>query len=518
MAKTSYFLQASGSSFWLQLAERLSFDFRLSLAVLDDRIASDFSSRLPDAQILLGNDLKYGLFDRESCSPVPAHVRQSFHYLKREREAIYALERAGVGGEVDFPDRLLLLSSMGDYFWGLFEKHQPAFGLATEAPHTFPELMMHAVAEARQIPILHFQQNGIMPSVRPVIGPKYQRVAVTASLSADRNRCRRENLERFRESVDSFLAGARQDQLVGYELDFQARDRRTFSGPKAYWRRFYIPYAWLSEEVEQTRSFLQRNPSLQPDTLTPTHPIVLLGSRFRLVGASIRLAVLQGRALRRLRKALEDRSRNEVPNRYGAFFLQFEPEKTSVPDGGYFQDQLAAVRRVASSLEGHMKLLVREHPSQLTLIARGFRVRRARFYEELARIPNVVLVGREVDRETLLRGAAVVFTLTGSIGLEARARGIPVVALGYPWYIPLSGVFSPSADGCLVEAIDSALSWSASQEEDFADELWRLILSDSFVTLLNPSAARRFPDVEDDIAALTDLVAATFGSAPTGVS
>ena len=481
------------------------------MAILDDRIASDFKNQLPGTRIILGNDLKYGLFDRSLCSPIPAHVRQSQAFLKREKEAIYSLDRAGVGGDVGVPDRLLLLSALGDFFWGLFEERRPSFMIVTESPHTFPDLVMHAVAEAQQVPVLHFQQNGIIPSIRPVIGNTYERVTVADLLSPDFNRARQENLDQFKDKVDIFCSEARKDRLANFEIDLHDRDRQTFSGPKAFWRRFYIPYAWLAEEYLQVQSFLQRNPSLQSDAPLPTHPVVLSRSRTRLAVRSVVLAVRQGLALRRLRTALNRLSKSELPERFGVFFLQFEPEKTSLPDGGLFQDQLAAVRNVASSLEGRMKLIVREHPSQLTLIARGFRVRRTRFYEELARIPNVMLAGSEIDRESLLRGAEVVFTLTGSVGLEARARGIPVIALGHPWYIPLSGIFTPSDDGWLSQAIDSALCWSPNQDEEFSDELWSLMRSDSFVALLNPSAARRWPNFEDDVAGLTELVAATFG-------
>lgn len=178
MTRHSYFIQASGSPFWVGLAESLSTHFDASLAMLDDRIASDFKDRLPGARIILGNDLKHGLFDRSLCSPIPAHVRQSQAYLKREKEAIYSLDRAGVGGDVGVPDRLLLLSALGDFFWGLFEEGRPSFMIATESPHTFPDLVMHAVAEARQVPVLHFQQNGIIPSIRPVMGNAYEKLTV----------------------------------------------------------------------------------------------------------------------------------------------------------------------------------------------------------------------------------------------------------------------------------------------------------------------------------------------------
>lgn len=508
MKKSRFFLQCSGSAFWPQLCEDLQDNFELSFAVSDDRIATEFSKNVC-SDILFANDLKFGLFNRELCVPIPPRLRTSRSFLRRQQEALYSFERSAIGGSVSFPDRLQILSSLADFFWFYFKKYEPSFGLATEAPHTFPTLILHGVAEACEIPILHFQQNSIAPTVRPVLGPNYERVRVNFSSLDESWRMR--TLAPQKRIFAEFFENAATDNFTELEVDWQKRESSTFSGPKSWWRRLYIPFAWLSDERDQQASYCERLSLSRERMPTPTHRVSKSQGRSGLLLISAKLALDQARTLRDTRKELLHRSTSSLPDHFATMFLHFEPEKTSVPDGGVFGDQLAAARAVADALAGKMPLAICEHPSQNTLLLRGFRIRRARFYEELAQIPNAFLVDPSVPRSELLARTRLGVTLQGTVGLEMIARSIPVIALGHAWYSPVEGVFCFDDVWPLESLVDRALQWQGGGQEAALEALWNTVASDSIVCILNPSFGTLFPEAETDCKSLRALIVSLFG-------
>ena len=505
MAKPRYFLQCSGSAFWPALCDRLTKNFDLSFMLIDDRLESQFAPTLC-AEVLHGNDLKFGLFDRLKCRPFPNELKDDARYRRREKEAMYSFERSTVGGEVDVPDRLHIISSMTDFFWHYFSRFEPSFGIATEAPHTFPDLLLHGIAESCSIPILHFQQNAIAPTVRPVLGPQYEKLDLADLLEPNIDSNRRHRISVYRQNFENFIQRASEPSLTQHEVDFHDRERKTFSGIRSPWRRFYIPYSWLLAEWNQLESYALRTKVQKEHCPTPTHSLERIQHRVQLGPRAVVAARRQAKMIKGLQRSLALNASSKLPQRCATFFLQFEPEKTSIPDGGLYGDQLAAVRAVAEGLDGRLPLVVCEHPSQLTLLSRGFRVRRPRFYDELANIPNVLIAPLGYPRADLMRRTSIAITLQGSIGLEAIARGVPAIALGHPWYSPLSGIFGPTEAKHLSRIIEEALSFNVDVGA-LSELLWRRVEQDQIVALLNPSSSREFPNVDSDvetIAALTD--------------
>ena len=509
MSKPNYFMISSGAPFWLELSSQLERDFELAFCLTDDRISSSLRERFQDSQLVLAGDLKFGLFDSSVCEPFPPNLRKSSEFILRQTQAMYSFERCSVGGAIAFLDRSSLVSSLADFFWSIVQFHKPRFAIATEAPHTHGDLVLTGVLEAAGIDILHFQQNGIVPSIRPVLGSNYERVLVRRLLDPEADARRVSFLSQYRPHVDYFLEQASTDEVVRYEKEFHSKDSSTYSGIKSGWRRFYIPYGWLMEERRQYRDYVRLNGGEVTSRTAPTHAAAV-GRRWRLIGSALLKGLEQSRNLRALRQSLARESVAELPDEFATFFLQFEPEKTSVPDGGTYGDQLAAIRAAARALSGKMVLAVREHPTQLTLLARGFRGRSADFYRQVAAIPNVCLLDSSVSRAELFARTRLVFTLTGTVGLEARARGIPVVTLGHAWYLPLEGVFSLDRETEVAAAVEAAFRWSERSDGKFGDELWDMLESDSVVCLLNPSAGSRFKLVEDDVDSLAAIVRALF--------
>lgn len=506
-----YFVQASGSPFWLSLMSGLSDSHLPTLVLVDDRLADQIEETYPTARVLRANDLKHGLFRRTDCVPMPPELRESELFSRRFGQALYSLERLSVGGEIDFPRRQVLLSSLTDFLWGEFIKCDPDFGIMTESPHTLSDLILTGIAECLGKPILHFQQNGFIPTVRPVVGPECLPIDLNSLLSPGQEAIRQTQIANFRSRYLDFVQGAASRSLAQFESAVSDLDVAVFSGWKAPWRRFYVPYAWLDEERQQVRLAMQRGEIGEEEFWHSSHGLTAKETVITLGRRSLRLCVRQSRQIRKLRESLESHAVEIPSGKFVAMFLSFEPEKTSVPDGGVFGDQVFAIRSLAGALGGKMPLVVREHPSQLTMAKRGFRVRRNEFYEEIASIPNVHLIKARVSRDEIFAGAAAVVTLTGTVGVESWLQGIPVILLGRTWYSGLEGICSLDKYSSLPECVEDALSVTPKVVGDRIEVLWRYIESSSIVNVLNPYFDKSHGQVTDDTSSLVAVVRGLFG-------
>ena len=122
--------------------------------------------------------------------------------------------------------------------------------------------------------------------------------------------------------------------------------------------------------------------------------------------------------------------------------LQYQPERTSSPEGGRYSNQLLMIKLISSLLPKNWEIVVKENPSQLLPnTAHGERGRYSYYYSDLAQIPHVRVVSIDTSQFDLIDNCRAVATLTGTTGWEACVRGKPVMAFGYAWYLGCEGVF-----------------------------------------------------------------------------
>jgi hypothetical protein len=121
--------------------------------------------------------------------------------------------------------------------------------------------------------------------------------------------------------------------------------------------------------------------------------------------------------------------------------MHYQPERTTSPDGGRFSDQYAVAAVLAEALPTGWALAVKEHPSQFKYSRTGEMSRYLDYYDDLAALPNVVLLAPEAPSAALTDGARAAATVTGAVGWEALVRGKPVLCFGAAWYGACKGAF-----------------------------------------------------------------------------
>lgn len=115
------------------------------------------------------------------------------------------------------------------------------------------------------------------------------------------------------------------------------------------------------------------------------------------------------------------------------FGLHLQPESSTLVRGRFFQNMLAVIQNVALSLPARYRLYVKEHDVM-------FGQRPLHFFRALREMPNVVIVSPYESGPALVRRAAAVATVTGTLGWDAALLGKPVFAFGDSFFATYRGV------------------------------------------------------------------------------
>lgn len=130
--------------------------------------------------------------------------------------------------------------------------------------------------------------------------------------------------------------------------------------------------------------------------------------------------------------------------------LNHQPEKTTCPMGGVFDDQILMIDILASSLPDGWVIYVKEHTKQWGPGSVGSHLYRYKdYYQQIAKFKNTYLAPVNISSYDLINKAQAVATATGTAGWEAIMRSKPALVFGYIWYMYCEGAFKVSdADSC----------------------------------------------------------------------
>jgi hypothetical protein len=167
----------------------------------------------------------------------------------------------------------------------------------------------------------------------------------------------------------------------------------------------------------------------------------------------------------------------EKPNdsdEYVLFAMHFQPERTTLPEGGVFENQLLAIDILARALPEGWWLYVREHPRQFQKDdLRKTHFRDFWYYERIKANKNVKLISVHENQRTLIENARIVASVKGSAGWEAMTSGKPCIAFARAWYSASSACFVVDSVERCMEAVRKALEMD---KETVLSHLYRFIL------------------------------------------
>ena len=155
----------------------------------------------------------------------------------------------------------------------------------------------------------------------------------------------------------------------------------------------------------------------------------------------------------------------ESEEKYIYSALHFQPERSTQPEGSWFEDQLLALEILSESIPEDYQLYVKEHPRQFSTSKRFGHVqtlvyKNEQFYEDILRMRNTKLIRMDVDSDQLVKYAKVVSTITGMVGWEGLLKDKPCIIFSKSWYAPCNSCYVVSSISECKSAVHEILNHS----------------------------------------------------------
>ena len=176
----------------------------------------------------------------------------------------------------------------------------------------------------------------------------------------------------------------------------------------------------------------------------------------------------------KLRMIRNKRQLDELPHKsiiakptgsqYALFALHKQPEASVDVMGGIYTNQLALIEVLSKSLPMQYTLLVKEHSNAIG--DRG-----SEFYRTILSLGNVTLVAPSANSHELLKHVDVVFSVSGTIGMEASLLGVKALMFCPTFFTNMPNVYFLEDLSSLHAALDSPLVEHKALLLEFYEEL-----------------------------------------------
>lgn len=334
--------------------------------------------------------------------------------------ALKMLNRVDFTGTFRFLEREVIVHLAIVAALDLLLRKQPSLVVFRVTPHEFPQFIFSEVAKYLELEVLHFQPC----SIAPVMIPRYssgKRFGLAQGLPQESTESKF-ILETARTQVRALQEAQSPTYMV-----LQRRRDHALQSFRSRLRAVAQSIGWIFNDRFPTSVDFSGHSNPQS-----------FAARF--------LKVLLTRSLQRnLTQTIRRVGKDSAPEKpYALLALHYEPERTSLPDGLPIEFQADAVLQARAFLPPETQLVVKEHYSQQSSALRGFLGRSPLIYDLIEGLPGTSFIRYDEKLTSLVAEASYVFTLTGTIAIEAVLKGTPVVYFGTPWWEGLPGTFRMS--------------------------------------------------------------------------
>tara|TARA_B100000989_G_C19531434_1_gene470193 strand:- start:1673 stop:3178 length:1506 start_codon:yes stop_codon:yes gene_type:complete len=167
--------------------------------------------------------------------------------------------------------------------------------------------------------------------------------------------------------------------------------------------------------------------------------------------------------------------------KYIFFSANFQPEKTTCPDGLNYFNQLEVLKILNNFCNKNksFKILYKEHPAQFYYKKFGFLVKNEDFYKKLFKLKNIIFLSLETNIVDVIKLSKITTTVTGEAGLQSLLLGKPSVVFGYPWYKNFKYIVSINKNKDFNKNLIKRLEKSKISEKKIYQEFYKLIDSET---------------------------------------
>jgi hypothetical protein len=198
-----------------------------------------------------------------------------------------------------------------------------------------------------------------------------------------------------------------------------------------------------------------------------------------------------------LYKVLES-SHLELNKTFVYFPLHLQPERTTLPEGLFYDDQVIAIRTLSEALPSGWKILVKEHPRQMDYDIRNTHGRSCLDYERLDEINNVDIVPLDFSHNELVQKCICTATISGSVSWEGLLLGKPSLVFSENWHSDCKGTYFISSVEEAKDAFLKLKNISASYVRSSVGNFIRNIHKYLIHTALNASHLKKLFNEKDE--------------------
>ena len=195
-------------------------------------------------------------------------------------------------------------------------------------------------------------------------------------------------------------------------------------------------------------------------------------------------------------KELEKYSHNEfsLEDDFVYYGLHYEPERSTLPDGGDFHDQLIAILKLRELVPNNIKIYIKEHPSVFVKSIWGYRGRSPLFYRLINEIDNVYIINHKIKTIDMIKNSLFTSTITGTLGFESAIIGKKSIIFGNSWYKGCPNTISWSSNLSYKEIMETKIQ----NKDHIIKFMNNKMIKECTMGLLNSRSSLRFKSLIDD--------------------
>lgn len=307
-----------------------------------------------------------------------------------------------------------------NYFYNLLNETEASHLICFDTPHTFPSIILYELCKKRNIKIIRMEYHHL---------PEY-------SILVDKN---------IPEQVPhNFLSGHSTAQLKNmFLLKNQSNkkiENKYFQSYMSSQAKIISGHGLISKVQLAFRLIAKKITNIIQGVLPFLFkPIFLHFNSLNNLKTNFSYRLSINKALNRIiSQNLYYNSlaiKSNLNSNYIFLGLHMQPEKTSLPLGGEYVNQLLIVKMISECLPANWKLLVKEHPNQFNVRkSTNANFRSKFFYDSINKKSNVELVDLQVSSKELIANSKMVATITGTLGIEALTNNKAVLCFGEAYY------------------------------------------------------------------------------------
>lgn len=365
------------------------------------------------------------------------------------------------------------------YYWeliriweGIFDTLKPDIVAAASFPHRIFDYVAYLACERRGIPYISIERT-TFPHI------SYASTTITdmsAPFRVEMKRIRKtqtstvtmsDETEKYLEKLKKPYAQGKPVQLSlsGY---FSARQEKDVKLAKRLLNR-------LPQETQNVVNLIKltlRGQIFRPmgTLIQPIKPINSISHTQEIV-TPLGIEISHMETIRTMRRTvswyknrIEDVD-EDIPFIY--FSANFQPERSTVPDAGYFHAYHLIFDILEKATPKHWNIYYKEHPHSFHRPIKRDNPRNIHFYKHLRELcPRIRFLAPTSDPFRLIDNAKAVALARGTAAWEAVGRGKPVLSFGNAWYECCPGVYKiEQVEDCIAAYRDIDGEYIQNKEE-----------------------------------------------------